>query len=197
MSKTDFSLSASARIVGITRDTLRSHIKKRSISTIKDANGNPRIEASELIRVYGNDYDLDFEAEKQRGSRKKNSGGTKKTQIDDAEVANLKDRLEREQKERTEERKRHDAQIEELLKALATSQENHNQTLLLQDQSKGAGDFQQELKDLKRQIADQHEKAQKEINDLRGEAKKREDRLRVALKFERNKPWWQRIGKRK
>lgn len=191
MSKNDFSLSAAARIVGITRDTLRSHIKKRPITTVMDANGNRRIEASELIRVYGND--LDFDAEKQRSSKKKEARGSKKAQTDSAEVAVLKDRLEREQKERKAERERRDAQMEELLKALATSQENHNQTLLLQDQTKGVGDFQLELKDLRRQIANQHKEARKEIDEIKSEAKNREDRLRLALRTERGKPWWKKI----
>lgn len=190
MSNNDFSLSAAARIVGITRDTLRAHITKRPISTIQDANGNRRIEASELMRVYGND--LDFDAEKKRGSRKKKGIKNEKTQDDGTETKNLQTRLEQEQRERKEERRRHDAQVEELLKALAKSQENHNQSLLLQDQSKGVGEWQQELDDLKRQVEEQ-ERSRKEVKEIKNEAKQREEKLKRALEAERNKSFWQRL----
>ena len=47
------SISKAASMVGITRATLYRHIKKKDISVHKDEDGNPKIDVSELIRVYG------------------------------------------------------------------------------------------------------------------------------------------------
>lgn len=53
------SISKAASMVGITRATLYRHIKKKDISVGKDAEGNPKIDVSELIRVYGDQVRVD------------------------------------------------------------------------------------------------------------------------------------------
>ena len=47
------SISKAAEMVGITRATLYRHIEKKGISVDKDEEGNPKIDVSELIRIYG------------------------------------------------------------------------------------------------------------------------------------------------
>ncbi len=59
MTKTKFTVNEAAKIVGSTRQTIYRHIESKPITTIKDANDNQLIEASELIRVYGEDINFD------------------------------------------------------------------------------------------------------------------------------------------
>jgi len=47
------SISKAAEMVGVTRATLYRHIDKKGITVQKDEDGNPKIDVSELIRVYG------------------------------------------------------------------------------------------------------------------------------------------------
>jgi len=54
-----YTISEASRIVGVTRKTLYNHIEKKPISTETDDNGKPLIEASELIRVYGDKCKFD------------------------------------------------------------------------------------------------------------------------------------------
>lgn len=46
-------ISQAAKRVGVSRQTFYRHIEKKGISTTKDAEGNPLIDVSELLRVYG------------------------------------------------------------------------------------------------------------------------------------------------
>lgn len=46
-------ISQAAKRVGVSRQTFYRHIEKKGISTTKDADGNPLIDLSELLRVYG------------------------------------------------------------------------------------------------------------------------------------------------
>ena len=54
-----YSVNQAAQIVGVTRQTIYRHIDSKPISVIKDDDGNQLIEASELMRVYGNDINFD------------------------------------------------------------------------------------------------------------------------------------------
>lgn len=47
------SISKAAQMVGITRATLYRHIETKGITVTKDKDDNPKIDVSELIRVYG------------------------------------------------------------------------------------------------------------------------------------------------
>lgn len=46
-------ISEAARATGMHRVTLQKHIKNGKLSSTKDANGKPRIDVAELMRVYG------------------------------------------------------------------------------------------------------------------------------------------------
>ncbi|MFM9950169.1 MAG: hypothetical protein ACKV1O_19705 [Saprospiraceae bacterium] len=46
------SISKAAEMVGVTRATFYRHIEKKGISLIKDDDGNPKVDVSELVRVY-------------------------------------------------------------------------------------------------------------------------------------------------
>lgn len=46
-------ISEAARLAGVSRSTFYRHIETKGISTSKDREGNPTVETSELVRVYG------------------------------------------------------------------------------------------------------------------------------------------------
>lgn len=46
-------LSEAARLAGVNRTTIWRHAKQGKVSLTKGRDGNPRVETSELIRVYG------------------------------------------------------------------------------------------------------------------------------------------------
>lgn len=46
-------LSEAAKLVGVNRTTIWRHIKQGKLSVTKGRDGNPRVETSELLRVYG------------------------------------------------------------------------------------------------------------------------------------------------
>lgn len=129
-----YTISQASRITGVTRKTLYSHIDKKPISTHKDDNGNILIEASELIRVYGDKCKFD------RANGKEESVTTKQVSTPisndvkhELEISKLENSF---LKERIEQYK---DEIESLKEALKRAQEGHNRaTMLLEDKS-GAG----------------------------------------------------------
>lgn len=54
-----YTVNQAAKIVGATRQTIYRHIESKPISVEKDDNGNQLIDASELIRVYGDKVNFD------------------------------------------------------------------------------------------------------------------------------------------
>lgn len=50
---TKLNISQAAKRVGVSRQTFYRHIEKKGISTSQDADGNPVVDTSELLRVYG------------------------------------------------------------------------------------------------------------------------------------------------
>ncbi|MEO0889196.1 MAG: hypothetical protein AAFX97_03315 [Pseudomonadota bacterium] len=49
---TTYNISQAANLIGVQRQTLHRHIKKKGISTTKNDQGHTLIDASELVRVY-------------------------------------------------------------------------------------------------------------------------------------------------
>ena len=176
MSKTQFSISAVHRMTGIARSTIAKHIKKKDISVVKDQNGNRLIDASELIRVYGDRIELDED-----GNIKTETRRTKKNEsvIEQAESPIWKELYEAEK----EERKREIAQMAETVEHLreqlvnADEREKHHR-LLLQDKSQDSDLWQEELKELKQRAANQETETRK---------------YRYALIEELRKSWWAKL----
>ena len=54
-----YTVNQAAKIVGATRQTIYRHIESKPISVEKDDNGNQLIDASELMRVYGDKVNFD------------------------------------------------------------------------------------------------------------------------------------------
>lgn len=53
LNMTQVTVSEAARLTGKARATLQRHIKNGTVSVTRDKRGNPLIDPSELIRVYG------------------------------------------------------------------------------------------------------------------------------------------------
>jgi chromosome segregation ATPase len=139
------SISKAAEMVGVTRATLYRHIDKKGISVQKDEDNNPKIDISELMRVYGDKVTpLEQLNTREEGrDRQDNTTGEQAGLLDtQTELEVLKERLRNAAQERgrtDEERKRErdqlTEQIEMLTKRLEASEEQQKRlTLLLTDQ---------------------------------------------------------------
>ena len=183
-----YTVIEAAKIVGITRQTIYRHIDKKPITTEKDDDGNIFIDASELIRVYGND--INFDALKNDGDSKNTSNSNKKklqpvTKSDapSAEIKVIEERLNSATKQidmlETQMRRERDImeeQIVTLKDALKTSQEVQNKTVaLLEDQrgksSNNDAEWKNSIKELEEKIANQEKETKKKAEE---EAKEKE-----------------------
>jgi len=194
-SKTKYSLSAAARIADKSRTTIAAHIKSGKLSVTSSADGNRSIDASELIRVYGDECDFD---RARRGSKPashtKSGGTTSDAQRTPAELPTVQQLLASERKERDREREQLQARIDHLEDSLKRSQEGHNRaTLLLEDRTSGVGDWEESLRTLEVRIANQEEASRKERQEIKNQAKRKIEQFKRALEEEQKKTVWQRL----
>lgn len=139
------SISKAAEMVGVTRATLYRHIEKKGISVQKDEDNNPKIDISELMRVYG-DKITPLE---QLNTREEDRDGRDNTTSEQPNLLDIKTELEvlkerlrnaaqergRTEEERKRERDQFTEQIEMFTKRLEASEEQQKRlTLLLTDQ---------------------------------------------------------------
>ena len=198
MTSTKYTIAAANRITGKSRTTISKHISSGALSVEVTSDGKKLIDASELLRVYGDACNFDRE-EGRVVSSKSNS---EKASIGGNELQLVKAQLESQIGERKNERDLYIAQIENLQDSLAKAQDGHNRaTLLLEHHSKKGGDWEQALQAMEEKLANkmaheitnQQEQAQSEMQKLKDEAAKREERLKRALEAERKKPLWKKI----
>ena len=190
--KNTFNQSEVAQIVGVTRDTIRAHLKKGRVSAVLDVNGNKRLERSELMRVYGDD--LDFSRIEKSGKKPTSQHSQGTSTANNSKISELEAMLTYEQNERDRERKQHEKEIERLAGALDKSQEGHNRaTLLLENHSQRGGDWERAIDALKTETANAQKQAVREIQQLKERMKKRESQLKDALTAERSKTLWRKI----
>ncbi len=196
-----YTVIEAAKIVGITRQTIYRHIDKKPITTEKDEEGNIFIDASELIRVYGND--INFEALKNDGDSKDTSNSNKKklqpvTKSDtpSPEIKIIEERLNSATKQidmlETQMRRERDIMEEQLVTlkgALKTSQEVQNKTVaLLEDQrnkpAQNDAEWKDSIKALEEKIANQEKEAKLKTEE---EAKQKELLLAKVSEHEAEK----------
>ena len=142
------SISKAADMVGVTRATFYRHIEKKGISIDKDDEGNPRVDVSELIRVYGQKVKIpgDDEAElntsetpESRQPIQNNTPPSIQVQIEvlKERISNLENERQHLDKERSRERDQLLEQIDTLKDHLSSSEEQQKRlTALLTDQRK-------------------------------------------------------------
>lgn len=195
-----YTVIEAAKVVGISRQTIYRHIEKKPITTEKDDDGNIFIDASELIRVYGNN--IDFNAHKDSDNPVTSNNDIKKlhavTKSDGAnDIKIIEERLNSAGKQiemleiqMRREREILEEQIVTLKDALKVSQDVQNKTVaLLENKSNlsnngNSNDWQKSLKALEDRIANQEvaiqEKIALEAEKTAKEAKEKEE-LRLQL----------------
>ena len=112
------SLSEAAKMVGITRSTLYVHIREKGISVIDAKTKRPKIDVSELVRVYGDKVTPLDQITASRDSKTAEGGQNLAT-----EMAVLRERLKTAELERERERRQLSEQIENLQEMLKKEQE--------------------------------------------------------------------------
>jgi len=194
-SKTKYSLSAAARIADKSRTTIASHIKSGKLSVTTSPDGNRLVDASELIRVYGDECDFD---RARRGSKPASNTISREVTNDEQRTPTalhtVRQLLESERKERDREREQLQARIDHLEDSLKRSQEGHNRaTLLLENRTSGVGDLENSFRTLEARIANQEDDSRKERQEIKNQAKRKIDHFKRALEEEQNKSVWQRL----
>ncbi len=177
---TKYSISAANRITGKSRTTIAKHLASGRISATDDGQGNKLIDASELIRVYGDACDFSRE----EGSAIRNAGQASE-QGGQPALTNLAAQLEKEVAERERERSHYRQQIEHLQEALKLSQEVQSKAmLLLEHRTTGGGEWQMAIKQLEERIANREQVATAE------QAKAVADAKQAARAEILAQPWW-------
>lgn len=176
---TKYSISAASRIIGKSRATVSRHIKAGKLSSELDNNGNKLVEASELIRVYGDD--CKFECEEKRGG----SITTKRSEsVPDESLAAMRSMQEQLTRQYV-------SQIDHLQQALEKAQDGQNRvTLLLEQRSSDTTAWQASLEAMTEKISNQ---TKQQITALEEQHDKKLAQLKRALYNERNKSIWGKL----
>ncbi|MFN3828338.1 MAG: hypothetical protein ACK4NR_12030 [Micavibrio sp.] len=171
------SLSEAAKMVGITRSTLYVHIREKGISVIDAKTKRPKIDVSELVRVYGDKVTPLDQITASRASKTAEGEQNLAT-----EMAVLRERLKTAELERERERRQLSEQIENLQELLKKEQEVVGKvTAQLTDQRSSA----------EKQSSKEEEQA-KRFSEIESTVK---TLLELQQKGVSSKSWW-RFGKR-
>jgi hypothetical protein len=203
-------ISKAADMIGITRATLYRHIEKKGISVVKDDDDNPKIDVSELIRVYGskvkidNNTSSDDTGDTDANTVIKQSKTSTKTQGNTVELEVLKERVKhlelsntKAEQERRREREQFEERVDQLQDTLKKAQDNQNKTTLLLEHftKDGAGEksWKISLKALEERIANQEKVAEEETLEKAALQKQIEEQAKTlkekeeALALEKSK----------
>lgn len=188
---TQYTITAAHRITGKSRTTLQKHIKRGKLSCVEGTDGTKRIDASELIRVYGDD--CDFKREEGPDSLVPQQG-TNLSTGEQSRLNSVQQQLNTLTEERRREREQLQSQIDQLQNALQLAQEGHNRaTLLLESNTKGGGDWQEAFATIEQRITNQATQSQQELEEFKTAAKRQIVQHKRALEAEIEKPFWQRL----
>lgn len=192
-----YTVNEAAQIVGTTRQTIYRHIDSKPISVIKDDNGNQLIEASELIRVYGDDIDFDaLNSDKPKNvtSQKQQDVTLRDIEIPESfedkiqlarfeeQIANLKQQLEQKDGESD--------YVKKLLEEEKSERKAANN--LLEDMRERESSWNKQFKALEARIANQ-EKSQREAREKLQKAARINKTLKHKLDEEKTKPLWKKL----
>ncbi len=189
-----YSISESARIAGITRKTLYKHIDKKPISTERDENGSPIIDASELIRVYGDKCKFSAAGDTETAISNKQMDTGVSTKMDSSleqKINHLEELRETDQKFSREKMQLLEDQIDLLKEALSKSQEAQIKTVaLLEDKTGKGNDWHKAIDSLNKRIDDQDnekEALRKQNEELLKLIKEREEKEEQRRKEQEEK----------
>lgn len=192
-----YTVNEAAKIVGATRQTIYRHIESKPISVEKDENGNQLIDASELLRVYGDK--LDFEAVNEDDSDNdvtldvtpRNNPPVTVTE-DKIELVKLQGEIDKLQeiRNRTEDENAYLKQLLEEEKAERKKANNLLEDMRSQEDKSKA--WENSFKALEDRIANQ-EKAAEERAEREQKILRQNRALRNALKDEQSKGFWKKL----
>ncbi len=165
------SISKAATMAGVTRATFYRHIEKKGISVDKDSAGNPMIDVSELIRVYGDKVRTPEQVEKEKSRQPAKPARENDSELR-IEVEVLRERLRNVENERTRERDQLCSQIDLLKKSLEKAQEQAGKlTAMITDQRANKEDstvHAKRMADLELQISRLQESQRKILDQVSG-----------------------------
>ena len=192
-----YTVSEAAKIVGATRQTIYRHIDSKPLSIEKDENGNQLIDASELMRVYGNNINFDALDDTTEDDTVNNNvtrgDGAPVTSVEDKiEIARLKAELEKEiaLKNGVQEENQY---IKNLLEEEKTERRKANNLLEdMRTKEEKSEKWENTLKALENRIANQ-EQTTKEQRLLAEKRLRIAKKLKQDLELEKSKSFWQRL----
>jgi hypothetical protein len=177
-------------MTGKSRTTLTKHIRQGKISCEIGPDGSKLIDASELARVYGDDFKLDIEegASVSDSPKAKASGGAEQGVQQQLNTVQLQ--LDMVTKERERERQQYQQQIENLQSSLKLAQEGHNKAmLLLEHRTTGGGEWEKKFQELEEKLANR-QASEKQADQLMKAAKQEAGQQVKSL------PWWKVVWSR-
>lgn len=195
--KTLLSMSEAADMVGLTRPTFYRKVEELGISLNEDS-GKKKVDVSELIRVFGNDFKLQKEPMSKMSAGPSMDKNISTNQLDptdnNSESLSIKVAvLEAELKKEKELRNEIKEEIDYFKEQIALEKEEKKKiTLLLEDhsskekESRGGDEWQKMMKALEQRIANQ-EKAVKEQRDREQRILRQNQALKKALEAEKEK----------
>ncbi len=180
-----FSISQAARHVGLSRKAFYDHIKSKGITVERDEKGKqPKIDASELLRVYGDQFRMNMDTPKETGQgTDKYTAGNTRTSEANVQIAVLDERLKNLEVQRD--------QFKELFEQ--EKQERQQGQRLLTDERDKQNKWEKSFNELRQQVLEREEGIRKELNELKEEKEKQIRRYRKALVQERNKTLWEKL----
>jgi vacuolar-type H+-ATPase subunit I/STV1 len=184
VTSTQFSILAASKRTGKSRTTITKHIEQGKLSVTLDSKGNKVVDASELIRVYGDSFKMEPEEGAKKASLSVVGTATSIDQNVQAQLHSMQQLLDRLEKERERERTQLEARIDSLEDALKRSQEAQTKALLLLEHRSGGGELQAAIKAIEEKIANQDKSLSKEKETIRENAR------RDTLEEIKSLAWW-------
>lgn len=189
MTSTKYSISAASRLTGKSRTTLTKHIRQGKLSCELDDTGAKLVDVSELMRVYGDDFNLDVEEGVSPSQSAASKALPRAEQGVQQTLHSVQLQLDLLTKERERERQQYQQQVEHLQSVLKQVNDAHNKAmLLLEHRTAGGGDWEKKLQALEEKLANREDTDRNEREQLKSAAKQ------DALKAIKDKPWWRLVG---
>ena len=186
MTTTKYSMSVASRLIGKSRNTLARDMREGKLSWEEGPDGSKQIDASELMRVYGDAFKLHRLGEGAKKPPVAKNSDSASTSSNHSELNALREQLQALSEERERERSQLRQQIDYLQDALKVSQETQTKTmLLLEHRTSGGGEWQAAIKQLEERIAKQEEGAKRQLAEITEKARKE------AQENIKSKYWWQ------
>ena len=196
MTSNQVSITNAADMVGVTRANLYKHIEEKGISIIKEGNAHPKIDVSELIRVYGDNLKMPSKTKQNKSSDDTNKQKNIQNTGDSVQTALLEQKLEHAEEIKRLEVRRLEDQVQLLEKMLDAEKEEKNKiNLMLTDQREKTDrveEWEKSMKGLEARIANQ-EKDNKEEKERAQKILRQNQALKKALEEEKHKSIWQRL----